>query len=86
MRSPKHGTSTSKLEVTNISGHGFWLFHDGREYLPDYRHFPWFKKATIEQIRHVELSHGTHLYWPDLDIDLTFDIIEHPDRYKHISR
>jgi hypothetical protein len=86
MTSPEHGTSTSKLEVTNISAHGFWLFHDGKEYLLDYSHFPWFKKATVEQICHVELSHGTHLYWSDLDVDLTFNIIEHPDQYQHVSK
>ncbi len=86
MRSPKHGMSTSKLEVTSISEHGFWLFHDGREYFLDYVHFPWFKKATVEQICNIELTHGEHLYWPDLDVDLTFEIIEHPDRYKRVSK
>jgi len=86
MTLPKHGTNTSKIEGTNISGHGFWLFHDGKEHFLDYIHFPWFKKATVEQICHVELSHGTHLHWPDLDVDLTFNIIEHPDQYKHVSK
>ena len=86
MKSSKHGTSTSTLEVTNISEHGFWRLHDGKEYLLDYRHFPWFKKATVEQICRIELSHGTHLYWPDLDVDLTFNIIKHPDQYKHVSK
>ncbi len=86
MRSPKHGTSTSKLEVTSISEHGFWLFHDGTEYFLDYVHFPWFKKATVEQICNIELTNSTHLYWPDLDVDLTLEIIEHPDRYKRVSK
>ena len=86
MRSPEHGTNTSKLEVTNISEHGFWLFHDGKEHFLAYRHFPWFKKATVEQICHIELCHGTHLHWPDLDVDLTFNIIEHPDQYQHVSK
>jgi hypothetical protein len=86
MKSAKHGKSTSKPEITNISEHGFWLFHEGREYFLDFARFPWFRKATIEQIANVQLQSASHLYWPDLDIDLSFNIIEHPDKYKLVSR
>jgi hypothetical protein len=86
MRSARPGTSTSKTEVASISEHGFWLFAGGKEYFLDYARFPWFKRATIEQICNIELSHGTHLYWPDLDVDLSFDIIENPDKYKRVSK
>jgi hypothetical protein len=27
-----------------------------------------------------------HLYWPDLDIDLAVESIEHPERYPLVSR
>jgi hypothetical protein len=39
------GTSTSTLEVTNVSKHGFWLLLDGRELFLPFEDFPWFKRA-----------------------------------------
>ena len=43
------GTSTSTLEVTNISKHGFWLLLDGRELFLPFEDFPWFKRAQRRQ-------------------------------------
>jgi hypothetical protein len=34
------GTSTSAVEVTNISKHGFWLLLDGHELFLSFDHFP----------------------------------------------
>src|SRR2546423_3143885 len=44
------GTTTSAVEVTNISKHGFWVLLGDEELLLPFEHFPWFKKATIEQL------------------------------------
>ena len=86
MKLSKHGKNTSSLEVTNISEHGFWLFIDETEYFLPFKHFPWFKSATIEQICNIELLHKTHLHWPDLDVDLSLDIISNPENYKLIAK
>lgn len=67
--------------VTNISQHGFWLFLDGQEHFLAFEEFPWFKRAPVEAILRIERPLPGHLYWPDLDIDLSVDSIEHPDRY-----
>lgn len=75
------GTSTSAVEVTNISKHGLWLFAAGRELFLPYSEFPWFKDATVSSILHVEESSPGHFYWPDLDIDLGLETIEHPERF-----
>ncbi len=75
-----------KPEIANVSKHGFWIFFTGREYFLPFEHFPWFKNATIRQISDVQLLHGEHLYWPTLAIDLSFNIIEHPEEYKLIAR
>ena len=75
------GTATSVPEVTNISRHGFWLLLDGRELFLDFEKFPWFKSAPVEAILEVERPHPHHLRWPKLDVDLTVDSIEHPERY-----
>lgn len=75
------GTATSAPEVTNISRHGFWLLLDERELFLAFEEFPWFKGASVEAILEVERPQPHHLYWPILDVDLTVDSIEHPERY-----
>lgn len=75
------GTNTSLPEVTNISQHGFWLLVDERELFLPFDEFPWFKTATVEAILKVERPRPDHLFWPDLDVDLTIDSIEHPEKY-----
>jgi hypothetical protein len=80
------GTTTSSAEVTNISKHGFWMLIDGREPLVAFEDFPWFKQATVEAILRLERPTPEHLYWPELDVDLALESIEHPERYPLKSR
>lgn len=75
------GAATSEVEITNISKHGFWLLLAGRELFLPFDDFPWFKQATVDQIFRVERPAPRHLRWPDLDVDLSIDSIEHPERY-----
>lgn len=88
MKSSKAGKtiSDSKTEVTNVSPHGIWLFHDGNEYFLSYDSFPWFKKANIEAIMNLEVPGPNHFYWPDLDVDLHLDTIKNPEKYPLISQ
>jgi Protein of unknown function (DUF2442) len=80
------GAATSEVEVTNISQHGFWLLLDGRELFLPFKNFPWFKQATVEAILRLERPAPGHLHWPDLDVDLAVDSIDHPERYPPKSR
>lgn len=86
MKSAALGRSTSPVEVTNVSPHGFWLFVGGQELFVPFKNFPWFRDASIRQITRVELPSAHHLYWPDLDIDLAVDSLAHPERYPLISQ
>jgi len=43
--------------------------------------FPWFADATVRQISHVERHQPDTFHWPDLDVDLTLDMIDHPEKY-----
>ncbi len=86
MKSEALGESTSAAEVTNISQHGFWLLIGGRELFVPFLEFPWFKNASVGSILNVELPHHLHLYWPDLDVDLSVESIEHPERFPLISK
>ena len=86
MKSALLGTHTSEVEVGNVSKHGFWLLVAGREYFLAFKDFPWFEQAPIGQLLNVQLLHSRHLYWPGLDVDLSLDSIEHPERFPLTSR
>lgn len=81
MSSRPLGKSTSPIEVTNISSHGLWLLAAGQESFLPFAEFPWFKDAPVAKIFHVEEPSPGHYYWPELDIDLTAEIIAHPERF-----
>lgn len=81
MSSKPLGKSTSQVEVTNISAHGIWLLASRGEMFLAYEDFPWFKDAPVSKILNVEEPVPDHYYWPDLDVDLTAEIIDHPDRF-----
>lgn len=80
MKSLKHGKSIS-VSVENITPFGIWLFVNEKEYFLSYKNYPYFKNETLSAIQNVQLLHGYHLYWPDLDVDLEIDNLEHPEKY-----
>lgn len=85
MKSQKPGTSTSPVEVTNINGHGLWVFVNGKEYFLPYEEYPWFKTARVTDVLNVQLLHGVHLDWPALDVDLSVKSLESPGEYPLVA-
>lgn len=81
MRSQALGKSTSSIEVTSVSVHGIWLYAGDREMFLPYDEFPWFKDVPIGKVLNVEEPSPDHFYWPDLDVDLSAEIIEQPGRF-----
>ena len=86
MRSAKRGKSTSAVEVTNVSKHGFWLLTGDRELFAAFDDFPWFREAPIGQLLEVEMPSPGHLYWPRLDVDLALESLEKPAAFPLVSR
>lgn len=86
MKSQKLGKSISEVEVQNISTHGVWLYVNEKEYFLPYKEYPWFRHAKVAEIHNVELLHGIHLHWPDLDVDIELESFEHPEKYPLIYR
>ncbi|MFZ4538395.1 DUF2442 domain-containing protein [Propionivibrio sp.] len=86
MTSAALGASTSQVEVTNISQHGFWLLLEDEELFLPYSEFPWFLDAPVGKILHVDLPSANHLYWPELDVDLAVESIRHPKQFPLVSR
>ncbi|MBM3493547.1 MAG: DUF2442 domain-containing protein [Armatimonadetes bacterium] len=76
----------SRVEVSHVSPHGIWVLADDHEHFLPYADFPWFRQATVGELFHVIEPSPGHLYWPDLDVDLTIASIEHPEDYPLVSR
>jgi hypothetical protein len=75
------GANTYHAEATNVSRHYVWMLIEDKELaLPD-SEFPWFKAATMQQILNVFRPTAEHLYWPDLDIDLSVEALHHRERF-----
>jgi hypothetical protein len=74
------------VEISIASSHGFWLLTQNEELFLSYLDFPWFRDATIAQITEVELKNGNHLYWPNLDIDLSLASVRNPAQFPLVSK
>lgn len=86
MKSVARGKNTSGVEVSNISPHGFWLLLEDEELFVPFKEFPWFEDAPIAHVTNVDRLSPHHLYWPDLDIDLSVDSIRNPEKFPLISQ
>lgn len=80
------GVFTSEIEVSLVSNKGFWLLLDIEELFVTYAEFPWFKRATVEQITTIERPSVNHLYWPMLDVDLAVESIRDPTLFPLIAK
>lgn len=86
MKSSVLGKNTSRVEVQDITRHGIWLFVKGQEFLLTFKDFPWFKDAKVSAVYNVTLQHQSHLYWPDLDVDLHVDSLGSPAKYPLLAK
>jgi len=59
---------------------------DAEELLVPFECFPWFKKATMEQLSDVRWPTPNHLYWPQLDADLSVESVRDPAAFPLVSR
>ncbi|MEW5758277.1 MAG: DUF2442 domain-containing protein [Candidatus Omnitrophota bacterium] len=80
MKLLKNGKVTL-ASIENVTPFGVWMLVKGREYFLDYKNHPYFKNKSLRSIKNVKLLHGFHLYWPNLDVDLEIDNLEHPEKY-----
>ncbi|MEO7761489.1 MAG: DUF2442 domain-containing protein [Casimicrobiaceae bacterium] len=86
MKSATAGKSILEVKITNVSKHGFWLLIEQRERFVSFDHFPWFREASIGHLLNVKLPSAHHLYWPDLDIDISVESIDHLEQFPLVSR
>ena len=75
-----------EAEVTQIDKQGIWVLIGEKESFLSFENFPWFRDASISAIQNVKLLNARHLHWPDLDIDLAVESIEHPERFPLVAK
>ena len=73
-------------QITDVTQFGIWLLINRKEYYIPYERYPFFKDAKIADIYNYEFLNNHHLYWPNLDIDIDLDALEHPEKYPLIHR
>jgi len=86
MKSATVGNDISKAEVLNVSPHGFWLFAAAGNIFSVSTRFRGFGRRRWSNCSNVEFSHGHHLHWPELDVDLDLERIEHPEKIPLVAR
>lgn len=86
MTLPASGNDISAVEVTHISARGVWLLSHDKEMFMAYEDFPWFEDQPVKAILNVQELAPGHYYWPDIDVDLSDRIIEHPERFPNKAR
>ncbi len=74
------------VEVTHVSKHGLWLLLGDEELLIPFDKFPWLRRATIGQLSVVEWPTPDHLYWPQLDVDLSVQSIRSPEDFPLLAK
>jgi hypothetical protein len=80
-RSKKPGAATFRVEVGDFTPQGFWIVVGEQRMFIDFEDFPWFTNAPEAAIRNVERPSFSHLYWPELDIDLDIQSVTAPEKF-----
>ena len=80
------GISISRAEVVQLTPAGLWLAWRDTELYLDHDRFPWFRRASVDQVFNVIEERDGHFHWPDLDVDLDVARIQHPERYPLVAK
>ena len=70
-----------KASVSGITRFGIWILVNGFEYYLNYTEYPWFKKATVDQISNLKFKHNHHLSWPDINVEIELESLIHKEKY-----
>lgn len=86
MSSSAPGNTTSRAEVATIDARGIVVVRHRERLFLSYEEFPWFQHQPESKVRNVQELAPEHLYWPDMDVDLSIESIRHPERFPLKSR
>lgn len=72
--------SENKTCFLGSTAEGIAILIHGKEYFLRYTDFPWFEYSNAIELRDVAADRWG-VYWNSLDIDLSIESIEHPERF-----
>ncbi len=72
--------SANKTCFLGSSAEGIAILIYGKEYFLRYTDFPWFEYCNAIELRDIAADRWG-VYWNLLDIDLSIESIEHPERF-----
>ena len=74
------------VNVLMINAQGIMISVLGHDYFLSYNRIPWMQDAPIRSVLNVRMSGSEAIEWPDLDVDLEIDSLQHPERYPLVIR
>jgi hypothetical protein len=74
------------IKVLELSMHGCVLQISGDIMPFAFADFPWFRGLSAVEIEDARLSSSGHLYWPELDVDLSLACLRNPADFPLIAR
>ena len=79
-------TYDTLVNVLMINAQGIMISVLGHDYFLSYNRIPWMQDAPIRSVLNVRMSGSEAIEWPDLDVDLEIDSLQHPERYPLVIR
>lgn len=79
-----NGVNISKAKTCFVdsTAEGIHILVHGKEHFLRYTDFPWFEYCNAFELRNVTADRWG-VYWNDLDIDLSIESIEAPEKFPH---
>ena len=74
-------TSNTSASVLMINAQGIMISVCGQDYFLSYNRIPWMQDAPIRSVLNVQMSGPEAIEWPDLDVDLEIESLQHPERF-----
>ena len=82
----KNNTSSTLVCVLMINAQGIMLSVLGNDYFVSYNRIPWMQDAPVRSVLNVQMSGNRAIEWPDLDVDLEIESLQHPERYPFVMK
>ena len=82
----KNNTSSTSVSVLMINAQGIMLSVLGNDYFVSYNRRPWMQDAPVRSVLNVQMSGNRAIEWPDLDVDLEIESLQHPERYPFVMK
>ena len=71
----------TSVAVLMINAQGMLITVQGHDYFLSYNRVPWLRDARISSVLNVRMSGPRAIEWPELDVDLEVESLQHPERY-----